>query len=641
MSPGGSGAPPRRTLALGAAILLAACAALALHAAHYHPFLSDDALISLRYARRLLDGHGLTWTEGRPVEGYSNLLWILCVAALAALGADPIDAARALGMAGAAAALLALLRAFPPRSARDALPAAAGAAALVAAAPIAVWTVGGLEQPLVAACLAWATALALPLVAGRGGDLTRAGAALALALLCLARPDGPLFTAGSLAALGLGAGERRARARSAAWLAALPALAVLGQLAFRLATYGEWLPNPALVKLAPSAHRLGEGLSHVGAGLLALSPFSELALTVACAGAGGFFAPDPARRARLRLLLIQALLWLGYLAAVGGDIFPAYRHFVPFVVLGAFALAEGVAWVLEPRRSARAWRRSALALAVAVAATAWIGLRDHESRRAIAERFEWRGQVVGIALRRAFAAEQPLVAVTAAGAIPYWSELPALDMLGLNDYELARLRPPDFGRGRLAHELGDARAVLAREPDLIVYHVGQIGSDLRVGRELDALPEYREAYAPLTLFGGAAPVEERFVVWARRESPRVGLRREGDSIAIPGHLFAAQGVGMARPDAAGRFAAVVGRGTPGLAERIALPAGRWRLEVDASGPVLARVRSSASGAPLAEGATPLEVEVREPGGLPVDVLLQAPPMSQVRVHGAALTRLRP
>ena len=40
-----------------------------LHSYYYMPFLSDDSLISLRYANRLLDGKGLTWTEGQPVEG--------------------------------------------------------------------------------------------------------------------------------------------------------------------------------------------------------------------------------------------------------------------------------------------------------------------------------------------------------------------------------------------------------------------------------------------------------------------------------------------------------------------------------------------------------------------------------------------
>jgi hypothetical protein len=81
-----------------ALVLFAAASALAcLHAARFLPFLTDDALISLRYARRLLDGAGLTWTDGERVEGYTNLLWVLGVAAVGALGIDLVDAARLLG----------------------------------------------------------------------------------------------------------------------------------------------------------------------------------------------------------------------------------------------------------------------------------------------------------------------------------------------------------------------------------------------------------------------------------------------------------------------------------------------------------------------------------------------------------------
>ena len=40
---------------------------LCLHASYYLPFFSDDALISLRYTERLLDGKRLIWTDGKAV----------------------------------------------------------------------------------------------------------------------------------------------------------------------------------------------------------------------------------------------------------------------------------------------------------------------------------------------------------------------------------------------------------------------------------------------------------------------------------------------------------------------------------------------------------------------------------------------
>ena len=45
-------------------------------------FLCDDAFISFRYARNLLEGHGLVFNPGEYVEGYSNFLWVLELAAI-------------------------------------------------------------------------------------------------------------------------------------------------------------------------------------------------------------------------------------------------------------------------------------------------------------------------------------------------------------------------------------------------------------------------------------------------------------------------------------------------------------------------------------------------------------------------------
>jgi len=50
-----------------------------------HRFFSlfDDGMISMRYAKNLADGFGLRWNPGEaPVEGYTNLLWILYMAAI-------------------------------------------------------------------------------------------------------------------------------------------------------------------------------------------------------------------------------------------------------------------------------------------------------------------------------------------------------------------------------------------------------------------------------------------------------------------------------------------------------------------------------------------------------------------------------
>src|SRR5690606_14010081 len=110
---------------------------LALHATTFLPFLADDAQISLRSSERVVEGKGLTWTDGERVEGYSNLLCVLAAALLHLLGMDSILAVRLLGFLGMGAAILALAwsqrHAFQSETLpfpRAALPAAAGVAAM-------------------------------------------------------------------------------------------------------------------------------------------------------------------------------------------------------------------------------------------------------------------------------------------------------------------------------------------------------------------------------------------------------------------------------------------------------------------------------------------------------------------------------
>src|SRR5262245_64648741 len=50
--------------------------------------LFDDAMVSMTYARNLADGAGLVWNAGESaVEGYTNFLWTLWMAALHLAGA--------------------------------------------------------------------------------------------------------------------------------------------------------------------------------------------------------------------------------------------------------------------------------------------------------------------------------------------------------------------------------------------------------------------------------------------------------------------------------------------------------------------------------------------------------------------------
>jgi arabinofuranosyltransferase len=574
-------APRKRRVWITVAFLLPFAAILIVHAVHYLPFMSDDALISLRYASRLLDGKGLTWTDGRPVEGYSNLLWLLSVAFLGLLGVDLVDATRILGGLGMIAVLFSIARCYVDEDQPRAtwIPPAIAMLFVSLGAPVAVWAIGGLEQPLVGALIAISIPTAFSVIDSGGPDRGQVLAlSLTLGLLCLTRPDGAIFAASSAGALlVIGHFSGRGRTVSRALLVLLfPVLLSGGQVAFRLLYYGELVPNTALVKFTPSWSRLDDGLRYLTDGARALSPFSF----VAGVSFLGLLLPSRSR-ARGFYLLATAVAWSGYVVVIGGDIFPAYRHFVPLIVVSAFAVAEGCRIVVD-RLASRPRLLYPLAAVVLLLFVPFARgqFADKHSQRAIRERWEWEGKEVGLLLKTAFGPRRPLVAVTAAGCIPYWSELPALDMLGLNDYYLPRHPPPGIGRGLIGHELGDGRYVLAQNPDIIVFSVGTEPA-YRSGDDLVKTPEFHDRYVPVRVRTESGRYSA--IIYVNKYSDKIGIVRSAAALRVPGYLVTASGV-TAHLDGSGRLVARIAAGQAAQA-RFSAEAGRgWTVDLKATAP---------------------------------------------------------
>jgi arabinofuranosyltransferase len=61
-------------------------------------WLADDSFISFRYAWNLVHGHGLVYNAGEYVEGYTNLLWTILMAAAMGVGVVPEVSSKALGI---------------------------------------------------------------------------------------------------------------------------------------------------------------------------------------------------------------------------------------------------------------------------------------------------------------------------------------------------------------------------------------------------------------------------------------------------------------------------------------------------------------------------------------------------------------
>lgn len=493
---GAAQAAPRVRLAQGLALLgVLACIAEFLRESWPLPPHLDDAYISYRYARNLVEGVGLVYNPGEYVEGFTNLLWTLLVAVGLALGCEAKAAAHALGLASGVAALVATFG-----YARTGL--ASERSWLAALAPVLVlsstafprWSTSGMETPLfVAAVMAalWAQA------AGRMGWAT--------AWVCVAtltRPDGAL-----LAAVVFGFWLPRVRREGLRVLAGPAVWLVLVALlsAFRLAYYGSAVPNTFYAKVPGVPVELGvrylADFLADGAGFLLL-PAAAAALREPCLRPGALFAA----------------VFSAYVVGVGGDAFAHGRFLLPVL---------GVLVVLAVRGSLRLYearRGLGLASAACVALAFWVqvyggalsveGLR--ESKRAAALRkarrvdatFERGGQKKAeVILGRGEPVR--LVAATGIGVFGYHSRLPILDLLGLVDETIARGPSAASGHGYPApgHSRSNADYVLAREPDYILMR--KKGAWVLVGAHLELWDH---------------PDLERLYVW---DAELKGYRRRG------------------------------------------------------------------------------------------------------------------
>ena len=314
-------------------------------------FLNDDAYISFRYARNLLEGHGLVFNPGERVEGYTNLLWVLELAALwGAFGLLPEHAAPWLSVAFTAATLVAMLWwvARLPSLAHRGLVGWMALGLVCSSATFAVWTPGaGLETRQFTFFVVLAV-VCLSLY--RDGRRALLVVSWSLAAASLTRPEGPLFAA---CCFGWFAVQRRADTgrwfpdrRAAAYLVVPCVVVVAGHYLFRYGYYGEWLPNTYYAKHVRPWYEMGLlylATAALETGLYLLLPLAALSLVK-----GG-------ERGRMYALpLVCIALHMAYVARIGGDVF-GYRPLDFYWPVLAVPAAEGI--VHLGRRAARAARR--------------------------------------------------------------------------------------------------------------------------------------------------------------------------------------------------------------------------------------------------------------------------------------------
>ncbi|MFQ5417937.1 MAG: hypothetical protein ACE5FL_12925, partial [Myxococcota bacterium] len=409
----------------------------------------DDAYIFYVYANNWLAGNGPTF-NGARVEGFTSPLWLLL---LTAAGFVKIPLPVAGEVLGTFSGLLALL-------ATHRLARAAGLAGVWALLPVGLlaasgdfvfYMASGLALPLFTAFVAWSTAAVLE--APPAHTLRSPRFAALVAGMILTRPEGAL-----VAALLYGYGWVATRSPRLVLAAGVRTLALLlPVLALKAWYYGYPLPNTYYAKSGAGFANVAHGLRYLGAAVPRHLPLLLLLLPAAL-DRSRTRAASPARP--LPFLFASTAVWLASIALQGGDNMVGARVVVPalpWLCVGLVALAGAA-------------KPAATFVAVGIASAGMVlGYARTESVRIHAE--GWRADAVvreaaGRYLGKHFPPDT-LVALNPAGSIPFYSELPTIDMLGLNDEHIAH-RGARNRKQRFGHQAGDGAYVLSRRPDVIL-----------------------------------------------------------------------------------------------------------------------------------------------------------------------------
>lgn len=190
----------------------------------------DDAWISARYARHAAEGYGLVYNAGQPpVEGYTNLAWVVLLAWAHRLGL-PIHATMTWGGLGFAALGLIAATALTRRLAGRWHPTLLVVPTTLALSPhYAVSATNGIETSLFVASMAATLALVFA-----EGPRARLAGGVALGFLGTVRPEG-MGIALLVSVWLVTRGDWRAGAAAVGGVCAIES--------WRWWTYGAWVPN--------------------------------------------------------------------------------------------------------------------------------------------------------------------------------------------------------------------------------------------------------------------------------------------------------------------------------------------------------------------------------------------------------------
>ena len=480
---------PSRLIVLSALV----CAALLLvvHSLRFN-FVTDDAFISFVYAKNLVEHGALVFNIGERVEGYTNFLWTLIVAAGLALKIPAELSSRVLGTLCGILTMFYLATVLRKlRADKESLWDSVSAWILAGIPGYACWSSGGLETQLFALFCTLSLGQYLQAILdeenGNRAPLWQIGITLGLA--ALTRPEGYLLFA--LLALHRIILKIKKRdlipTKEECQLLLMFLLFTVPHMTWRRWYYGYFVPNTFYIKSSGGKGTWQQGGYYLWAVArdlkLVILPLFYLL---------GFLRPWPnSVSVRLQkgyvalggLFFIWVIPFCLYVAKVGGDFMGLYRFMMPVIPFTVLCGAIGLYRLLH--RQNRVILSSVL--------LGFFGLHAANSYVVDDRALHFIGADRGIdtpGYLRYYTADRAAIGkwlaqhvkpddyqvVGGAGAQVYYAGIRALDSFGLSDEYVAHNVPAVSNRP--GHQkFAPLDYVLSRKPTILTYNVYRISRE--------------------------------------------------------------------------------------------------------------------------------------------------------------------
>ena len=295
---------------------------------------------------------------------------------------------------------------------------------------------------------------------------------------------------------------------------------------WRYKTYGDFLPNTYYAKVGSPPDQIRRGFTYLGDYFINFGGIIWLVFIL--------FAWRALKgRIITRIFLFgTTFLFLAIIIYVGGDALPMYRFLVPVIPLLSALLALGIAEVftalhhhdkLAQEKQCSFFPCLSTGL-ILIAITGYGTLPAYVGRQSLYVQADRERMQDRILIGKWLKEHHPgkTIALNAAGAIPFYSELNTIDMLGLNDKHIAHKQITDRGAQVSGHEKYDEEYVLSKRPDIIFIGRNELTLEpkgvfvwLKGDEKLMHHPILRRDYQPVTLPVGGGM--EYFTFYLRKD----------------------------------------------------------------------------------------------------------------------------